>query len=82
MTQKPTDLELAKAIWDLTCLLGILPTREEKQHVCSAVSDLIDPILKEHGFDIYKREEFYGLPGVVDEASKRGYEEHLANKRK
>lgn len=82
MTKKPTDLELAKALYDLTTFLGILPSKDEKHEISDAIFDLIDPIFEAHGFDMHQKLELFRKKGLVDEASERGHKMHLANKAK
>jgi hypothetical protein len=84
---KPTSEDLAKAVWELSTLVGILPPRIEKELVMETVLKLIKnwwlseksldyPVLK----NIQEFENWLDTKSFIKQASSIGYQMHLDSK--
>ena len=78
MTEPSTE-DLIKAIFELSTLVGVMPSRIEREEIQAATNMLITPWLLKN----LKPEElsqWLNQPGIVKAASEAGYEEHLRHK--
>ena len=84
---KPTSEDLAKAVWELSTLVGILPPRIEKELVMETVLKLLTNWwLTEKSFDYsvsknYQEfQKWLGRTSFIKQASSTGYQMHLDSK--
>ena len=85
--EKPTSEDLAKAVWELSTLMGILPSRTEREVIMSTVLKLLTNWwLTEKSFDFpapqnYQEfQKWLQTTSFIKQASKTGYQMHIESK--
>jgi hypothetical protein len=73
---EPTKEELAKAVYELSVLNGMLLTRIERERIHAASIQLVTAWAY-HNMKITEFANWVELPGPIKQASEEGYEEHL-----
>ena len=78
---EPTKEELAKAVYELSIMVGLLPSRTEKDCVTEATLKLVCDWWKANGDSRGGFSDWLKIPGHVREASKKGYQLHCESKK-
>jgi len=74
--KKPTTLELAKALHDVSSYVGQLPTNAEKDAICEAIHKLVAEVLTAHQVTPEEASKFFGDDGPIKAAAKSALAGH------
>jgi hypothetical protein len=78
---EPTKEELAKAVYELSIMVGLLPSRTEKDCVMEATLKLVCDWWEANRESHDDFSDWLKTPGHVREASKKGYQLHYGSKK-
>ena len=76
---EPTKEELAKAVYELGVFNGMLITKKEREHIQSACIQLVTA-WAQHNMKVPEFEAWVETPGLIKQASEKGYQQHLESK--
>ena len=74
---KPTDLELAKALWEVSIYVGQLPTKSEKRTINAVIDDLIRKVITAHNLSFEQEQDFRDKNGPISLAAKKALKAHF-----
>jgi len=74
---KPTDLELAKALWEVSIYVGQLPTKSEKRAINAVIDDLIRKVITAHNLSFEQVQDFQDRNGPISLAAKKALKTHF-----
>lgn len=77
---EPTNEELAKAVYELSIMLGLLPSRTEKDCIMEVTLKLVCDWWEANREEREDFSDWLKTPGYVREASKKGYQLHYQSK--
>jgi len=72
---EPSTADLAKAVWELSVLIGVLPSKTEREYITMAAARLITPWL-ENNVSPDQLDQWFNTDGPISRASKLGQAMH------